>query len=287
MDLDAIKAKLAKMQDKNNNGKSKEEREARKKLQWKPPLGESTIRVVPSKFDKANPFKELGFYYGIAKYPMQSPRNYGEKDPIYEFAQQLRQGNDQENWNLAKKLYPKTRVFLPVIVRGEEEKGVRLWQFGKLVHEAFLQLAVAKGVGDYTDILEGRDINLTTFPDQVGSTKYNKTTILPDMEKTPLSQDSALVEKWLNEQPNPVDLYDRTKPEDMKENLKNWLTPEDDGPVDDEKIEDEENDDPPTADFSSLDKEDSNKYTLDINKVKKAKVDEFTEMFNEGDDSPF
>ena len=62
---------------------------------------------------------------------MISPTSFGEKDPIAEFARQLRQSNDKENWRLAKQLDPKMRVFVPVIIRGEEDKGVRLWQFGK------------------------------------------------------------------------------------------------------------------------------------------------------------
>ena len=93
---------------------------------------------------------------------MVSPINWGEKDPIVEFAAQLRKTSDKENWRLAKKIEPKARYFAPVIVRGEEDKGVRLWQFGKETYEAFLQLAIDEEVGDYTDINEGRDIKLVT-----------------------------------------------------------------------------------------------------------------------------
>jgi len=47
---------------------------------------------VPSAFDSASPFTELKFYYGITNKVMISPLNFGEKDPIAEFAQKLRQG---------------------------------------------------------------------------------------------------------------------------------------------------------------------------------------------------
>ena len=57
----------------------------------------------------------MKFYYGIgSKRVMASPKNWGEKDPIMEFAKQLRQTNDKENWRLAKKLDPKVRTFAPV-----------------------------------------------------------------------------------------------------------------------------------------------------------------------------
>ena len=79
-----------------------------------------------------NPFTELKFYYGITNKVMLSPLNYGEKDPIALFASKLREEYTKENYVLAKKLDAKNRIFVPVLVRGEEDKGVRLWQFGKL-----------------------------------------------------------------------------------------------------------------------------------------------------------
>ena len=126
MDLNAIRSKLNSLQQTNkgdgNNSKS---------LFWKPSIGKQTVRIVPNKFNKSNPFTEVYFHYGIGERTMISPINFDEKDPIVEFAKQLRTTSDKENWRLAKKLDPKMRVFVPVVVRGEEDQGVKLWQFGK------------------------------------------------------------------------------------------------------------------------------------------------------------
>ena len=54
-----------------------------------------------------------------------------KKIQLLNLSQQLRKTSDKENWSLAKKIEPKMRVFVPVIVKGEEDKGVRMWQFGK------------------------------------------------------------------------------------------------------------------------------------------------------------
>jgi hypothetical protein len=125
----------------------------------------------------------MKFYYGIgSKKVIASPLNWGEKDPIAEFAKQLRGTNDKENWKLAKKLDPKVRIFAPVIVRGEESEGVQLWEFGKEIYEAFLQMAADEEVGDFTDLMTGRDIKLVTVGPDVTGTKYNKTTIAPSMK---------------------------------------------------------------------------------------------------------
>ena len=132
MDLNAIRSKLNSLQQTNKGGNSD------RSLFWKPSIGKQVIRIVPNKFNKSNPFTEVYFHYGIGERTMISPINFGEKDPIVEFAKQLRNTSDKENWRLAKKLDPKMRVFAPVIVRGEEDQGVKLWQFGKNTYLEFL-----------------------------------------------------------------------------------------------------------------------------------------------------
>jgi hypothetical protein len=95
MDLKSIKNKLGALQ---SQGKSKEKIDYTKSL-WKPKQeGKFQIRIVPSKLDKTNPFKEVFIHYGMSKFPMYALTNWGEKDPIVEFAKQLQKTNDKENW---------------------------------------------------------------------------------------------------------------------------------------------------------------------------------------------
>ena len=87
MDLDAIKKRLSDLQNQSSNNSSGNQ----KQLFWKPSIGKQLIRVVPNKYNKEFPFTEMKFYYGIgSKRVMSSPSNWGEKDPIMEFAKQLR-----------------------------------------------------------------------------------------------------------------------------------------------------------------------------------------------------
>jgi hypothetical protein len=77
---------------------------------------------------------------------------------------------------LAKKLDAKNRIFVPVIVRGEEEKGVRLWQFGKLVYE-MADLSEGNHLIDLSNLEEGvYFIHPSEVPkrDKVGKREYNK-----------------------------------------------------------------------------------------------------------------
>ena len=119
MDLSMLKQKLDTLQQKQTPKQST----AYSTIFWRPTIGKQQIRIVPSAFNSKNPFTELKFYYGITNKVMISPQNFGEKDPIQLFAQKLREGEyNRENYVLAKKLDAKTRIFAPVLVRGEEDK---------------------------------------------------------------------------------------------------------------------------------------------------------------------
>jgi hypothetical protein len=277
MDLNALKQKLDTLQSKPQGGQKTDY----SLIFWRPTVGKQQIRIVPSTYNSSNPFTELKFYYGITNKVMISPTNFGEKDPIALFAGKLREGEyNKENYVLAKKLDAKNRTFVPVVVRGEEDKGVRLWQFGKQVYEELLALAVDDEIGDYTDIVNGRDITVETVGPESTGTPYNKSSVRVRLKTSPLSEDASLVEKWTSEQPNPTDgLFKRYSFEDMKSALEKWLSPEDDsdgavGPT-------VESTPPPSTNFS-----------LDTTKAKQSKVDKFDSLFdskdsNNGDDLPF
>jgi hypothetical protein len=222
MDINLIKNRLNTLQNKKG-GQNKEERA---KNFWKPSVGKQIIRVVPSKFDKSNPFKEVFFHYGVANRSMVALNNWGEKDPIVEFASQLRKSTDKENWSLAKKIEPKMRVFVPVIVRGEEEKGVRLWEFGKETYQELLSMVADEDIGDFSDIYEGRDLTIETVGPDVTGTKYNKSSVRPRTKIIPLSENANTVKMWLSEQPEILTLYKKYDYDEMKGILLTWLNPE-------------------------------------------------------------
>ena len=277
MDLNALKAKLDTLQQKTPAGGQKRDYSL---TFWRPTVGKQQIRIVPSAHNPKNPFTELKFYYGITNKVMISPLNYGEKDPIALFAKKLREEYTKENYLLAKKLDAKTRIFVPVIVRGEGDKGVRLWQFGKLIYEELLSLAVDDEIGDYTDIVNGRDLTIETVGPESTGTQYNKSSVRVRLKESPLSADAAQVEKWKTDQPNPNNEFKKFTFDEMKSALEKWLSPEDqEGEIVSE----------PASNFES-DAPKSN-FSLDTSKAKKNKADQFDSLFDgegkKSDDLPF
>jgi hypothetical protein len=226
MNLDEIKNRLNKLNNKGGGGSSDF-----KNNFWRPPVGEkSVIRIVPYAHNKDFPFSELYFYFGIGKPRMIALTNFDESDPIMEFANQLRKSGDKENMELAKKLYPKLRVFAPVIVRGEEDKGVRFYEFGKMVYQELLGVMADDDYGDITDIQKGRDVTVEVIPAAETGKMFNTTTIRVKPNQTALIGDASKAEGLLTNQKNLVSLFKKYSFEEMKGELQSYLKPaEEDG----------------------------------------------------------
>ena len=226
MDLALLKQKLGNLNAPKNSGGKTYEKIDYTKVFWKPQVGNYTIRIVPAKSNKQNPFKEVYFHYGFAKGPVLALNNFGEADPIMEFAAKLRQSKDRDNWALAKKLDPKMRVFVPVIVRGEEHLGVRLWEFGKEVYKSLLGFAADEDYGDFTDIQEGFDFKIDAVAAEVAGRKVVSCTLRPRPKASPISEDINQINKWLEEQPDIMTINRKREYNDIKELLAKWLNPE-------------------------------------------------------------
>jgi hypothetical protein len=275
MDIKAIKQRLNALQ---STGQKKEKVDY-SKYYWKPKQeGKYQIRIVPSVLNKENPFQEVFVHYGFSKFPIYALTNWGEKDPIVEFAKQLRQTNDKENWKLAKKLDPKMRIFAPVLVRGEEEKGVRLWEFGKEIYMQLLGIAEDEDYGDFTDINEGRDFTLEAVMGDIGGRQGLKSSVRVKPKTSPLSSNSTDIEKFLTEQPNVLELQRKTEFDALKEILQNWLSPEEET----EDVDDEVEEETETADLPwEKEQPKTANYSLKSNSPKVSKADKFDSLFEE------
>jgi len=284
MDINAIKQRLSSLQ----SSGAKKEKVDYSKYYWKPKAeGKYQIRVVPSVLNKSNPFQEVFVHYGFSKFPIYALTNWGEKDPIVEFAKSLRTTSEKENWQLAKKLDPKMRVFAPVVVRGEEEKGVRLWEFGKEIYMQLLGIAEDEDYGDFTDISEGRDFTVDVVTGDIGGRQGLKSSIRVKPKTSPLGSDKETIKMWLTDQPNVLELQRKTAFDDLKTILANFLNPEEEETV---VVVVDEDEDPIIAKAQEAPKTNYSLKAAPVAKVSKA--DKFDALFDdeeesEGEGSPF
>ena len=213
IDLAAIRKKLGQLNGQNS----------KKNTMWRPEEGsETTIRLIAYPNNDGQPFKELMFYYNIGSNPgLLAPYQFDKPDPIQELITKLRDEGTKESYELAKKLYPKMRCYAPVVVRGEEEKGVRLWAFGKTVYQTLLNYMLDEDYGEITDPIEGRDVRVscTKNPGQQWAT----TDVRPRGKDSPLSEDSSKSKKWLDSIPDVNDLFELKSYEDLENIVNTWL----------------------------------------------------------------
>tara|TARA_R110000822_G_scaffold67933_4_gene165334 strand:- start:3960 stop:4814 length:855 start_codon:yes stop_codon:yes gene_type:complete len=278
MDLDLIRKKMEDLQPRTK--KKEYEKIDYNKIYWKPKSeGKHQIRIVPSKINKEWPIQEIQLHYGYAKFPIYALTNWGEKDPIIEFVKELRKTNESKNWTLAKQLDPKMRYFAQVVVRGEEEMGVRLWEFGKSVYQQLLSIAGDEDYGNFTDVSGGFDFTISVEPGEMNGYSFLKvSTVSPKRKESPLSEDPSLVNEWLENQNNILDLQSPYKKDfdSLKLILQNFLNPEDE--------EDSIISETPSGFDGDVTSTPKSNYSLSSKKEAKAPVDKFDALFESDDD---
>jgi len=213
IDLAAIRKKLNQLSGQNS----------KKNTMWRPEEGtETTVRLIAYPDNDGQPFKELMFYYNIGNNPgLLSPYQFGKPDPIQELITKLRDEGSKESYELAKKLYPKMRCYAPVIVRGEEEKGVRLWAFGKQVYQTLLNYMLDEDYGDITDPLEGRDVRITCT--KTPGKMWATTDVRPRGKDSPLNEDSSKAKNWLDNIPDVNNLFELKTYAELENIINAWL----------------------------------------------------------------
>jgi len=199
---------------------------------WKP-KGRHQVRIVPYKYNPYNPFIELRFHYDLGDKNYLSPISFGDPDPIVEFANEMKATGDPESYKLYRKLLPKMRTFVPVIVRGEEEEGVRFWGFGKNNYEEILEIMDDEEYGDIADIKTGTDLEVTYITPEDAGTTYGKITVRAKRKSSPLSEDPKQLRKWLDDQKEITEIYKVLSYDELKEALHDYL----EVGVDDDELE--------------------------------------------------
>ena len=125
LNMDKVRNKLASF-DKTKKGGKKLSQEQQNKIDkikqyiWKPEPGKQVVRIVPYQYSPDFPFIELKWHYDFNgdKVSYLSPSSINERDPIVELANRLEKV--KETWQKGRKMQPKLRTYVPIIVRGKE-----------------------------------------------------------------------------------------------------------------------------------------------------------------------
>lgn len=211
IDIKKMKAKLAALQNKGGGN------------MWRPEEGKTySVRVVGT--PDGDPFKEHWFHYEIGKGSISCPKkNHGEDCAICNFASKLFKEDTEESNKMAKKFLPRQRFFSPVLVRGEEKEGVRIWGYGKTVYQDLINLVLNPDYGDITDPETGTDISLKA--EKNAGQQFPMTKLTPARKTSKLCNGTPdECRELLDSVPNFEELHEYKSPEDVARILDEHLS---------------------------------------------------------------
>jgi hypothetical protein len=90
----------------------------------------------------------------------------------------------------------KSRFFSPVLARGEEVEGVKVWGYSKTVYENLLQLVLNPDYGDITDPQNGTDLVLVYG--KAPGAMFPSTNITARRKTSPATSDTDLLKEVLD-----------------------------------------------------------------------------------------
>ncbi len=211
IDIKKMKAKLAALQNKGGGN------------MWRPEEGKTySVRVVST--PDGDPFKEHWFHYEIGKGSISCPKkNHGEDCAICNFASKLFKEDTEESNKMAKKFLPRQRFFSPVLVRGEEKEGVRIWGYGKTVYQDLINLVLNPDYGDITDPETGTDISLKA--EKNAGQQFPMTKLTPARKTSKLCNGTPdECRELLDSVPNFEELHEYRSPADVARILDEHLS---------------------------------------------------------------
>ena len=206
------------------------------RLLWKPKEGSQKIRIVPYRpngEEQDSPFIELKFYYkfnGIAS--ILAPSTFGKPDPFEERYEALTANGTTEEKELANKHFKSVaRTYVPILVRGEEDQGVRFWGFGVTVYKQLLSYCNTEW-GDITDLREGNDIEVRFTEkgqkiDKKTGKPFPETNIIPSPKKTlAVSPTNKEAMESIRKQLDITQVFPLKTYEELDAIIESYLTPE-------------------------------------------------------------
>jgi hypothetical protein len=179
-DLNSIKNKIAQLSNngKFSNQKSSTREKAKKLTYFKPTVGQTTdVRFLPYNDGNDQPVQEIAYYDSRKLTPRRivSPAQWGKADPISELYMEMSKERQPEPiYKFMKELKTKPSWYAWILVRGQEDKGVQIWELNRNQVMSIYSLLANPDYSDENlmDPEKGYDFSVTVT--KVGEVEVNK-----------------------------------------------------------------------------------------------------------------
>jgi len=188
---------------------------------WRPEIGEYKIRCLPwPDAEAGQPFHERAFYY-FGDNRLLAPFQFSARDPVKEMRDKLFSTKKEDDKTLAKRLLPKVRAYIPVIVRGKESEGVKIWSVGKEIHARLLGFFCDSDIGDFLDLQDGYDLKVTIS--RAPGKKFNDTSVDASRKPSVAMSSKKEIDDLLKQIPRLDDIYKQKPYDECKRMLDQWI----------------------------------------------------------------
>ena len=200
---------------------------------WRIPDGHSSVRIVPPA--DGDPFKEVYMHYltfsgqspnGRRKEAIVCPkRQYGQRCPVCELATNLWFNGSKEDQQVAKKLFARERYYTPVVIRGQEDIGVKVFGYSSKMYNKMLDWVADEadqGTANFLDTDNGFDILVRRTP-AAGPGAFPTTEIDLARNTSALTDDGNFEDHLYNNMPVIEELWGTPTFDEIDTMLKAWL----------------------------------------------------------------
>jgi hypothetical protein len=210
------------------------------------PDSETPIRFVPSKELGDYGWMPVWVHYssgGVVNKTTISPKTFGKPDPIEEWVEdELSVRKSTDEFRILMKMKPKLVYITKAVVRGEEDKGVKLFvansgsrsdvfpwkpkgQWKEVLDEIHKAFKGEDEIPDIADYKEGYDLFVTNISKEKSETGFPEYSYALARKSSPLSKDRELLKELLNEENHPSwkDAYISASYEKLQELLTKFL----------------------------------------------------------------
>lgn len=205
------------------------------KTQFKPTKEETSVRLAPWVGDFElksieDLMRETFVHYKIHGTTFYCPsRNFSEDSHIQKYASELWTSGDPASQSIAKKLFSTPRYCFLVLVRGQEEDGLKIWEVSKTTAEEIIALVLTE---DKEILADGGvfgdnclDLKVNTYDHKTPDGIFTKTKIAVGRKVSPfLPKGMKVTLKSLQESaPDPLSLHERVSSDKTMEILENFM----------------------------------------------------------------
>jgi hypothetical protein len=198
------------------------------------PKGNHNVRITPYKHDTDMPLRELWFHYGIGGQNFLCPKKMDDAScPICEGASEAWRAYEESNKEndalkeIFKSLMPKQRIYVPILLRGEEDQGIRFWGVAPKTYEDILNqiVAAAEEDVDVTDAHSGLDLKVTIDNWKGMNNRFMVKSLSTALKPSPLVKDKAKIDEVVDSCPDINEIFKPKKTSDMETALEKFLNP--------------------------------------------------------------